>query len=79
MVTACQFVPVLFVGGWAGVLADRIDKRRLMYATQSTMMLFAFTLAGLVFGGVVEVGHVYVLAALTGVAAAFDINRPVGP
>ena len=63
---------MLFVGGWAGVLADRIDKRRLMYATQTAMMLFAFTLAGLVFGGVVEVGHVYVLAALTGVAATFD-------
>ncbi|MGH9119544.1 MAG: MFS transporter [Acidimicrobiales bacterium] len=72
LVTACQFVPVLFFGGWAGVLADRVDKRRVMYVTQSAMMLFAFSLAGLVLGGVVEVGHVYVLAALTGVAAAFD-------
>ncbi len=72
LVTACQFLPVLFVGGWAGVLADRVDKRRVMYVTQSSMMMFAFTLAGLVLGGVVEVWHVYALAALTGVAAAFD-------
>ena len=72
LVTACQFVPVLFFGGWAGVLADRVDKRRLMYVTQSAMMLFAFTLAGLVLGGWIEAWHVYALAALTGVAAAFD-------
>jgi MFS family permease len=72
LITACQFMPVLFVGGWAGVLADRVDKRRLMYVTQSSMMLFAVTLATLVLGGWVEVWHVYALAGLTGVAAAFD-------
>ena len=72
LVTACQFLPVLFVGSWAGVLADRVDKRRLMYVTQSAMMVLAFVLAALVLGGAVEVWHVYALAALTGVAAAFD-------
>jgi MFS family permease len=72
LVTACQFVPVLFFGGWAGVLADRVDRRRVMYVTQTSMMVFAVALAALVFGGVVEVGHVYALAALTGIAAAFD-------
>jgi MFS family permease len=72
LITACQFMPVLFFGGWAGVLADRVDKRRLMYMTQSAMMVFALTLATLVLGGWVEVWHVFALAALTGVAAAFD-------
>jgi MFS family permease len=72
VVTAFQFLPILIVGGWAGLLADRVDKRRLMYVTQATMMGLAFVLGGLTLAGVVEVWHVYVLAALTGFAGAFD-------
>jgi MFS family permease len=72
IVTALQFLPVLIVGGWAGVLADRVDKRRLMYATQTAMMLLALVLGGLTLAGVVTVWHVYLLAALTGFAGAFD-------
>lgn len=72
LVTAFQFLPVLVVGGWAGLLADRVDKRRLMVVTQTAMMVSALVLGGLVLTAVVEVWHVYALAALTGLAGAFD-------
>ncbi|MDQ3354726.1 MAG: MFS transporter [Actinomycetota bacterium] len=72
LVTACQFLPILLLGPWAGLVADRVDKRRLMLATQSTMMVLAFTLGLLTITGHVGVVQVYLLAALTGVANAFD-------
>lgn len=72
IVTACQFLPVLVFGAWAGVISDRTDKRRLMMVTQSFMMLFAFALGILVLSGNETVHWVYLLAGLTGVANAFD-------
>jgi hypothetical protein len=33
VLTACQFLPVLVLGAWAGLVADRVDKRRLLIAT----------------------------------------------
>src|SRR3954463_4405977 len=45
IVTALQFTPVLFLGAWSGVLADRVDKRRLLLVTQSLMGVFATVLA----------------------------------
>ena len=35
LVTALQFLPMLLFGTWGGLIADRVDKRRLLYATQS--------------------------------------------
>ena len=72
IVTACQFLPVLFFGAWAGVISDRADKRKLMMVTQSFMMVFAFALGLLVLSGHVTVNWVYLLAGLSGVANAFD-------
>ncbi|HEX4819534.1 MAG TPA: MFS transporter, partial [Acidimicrobiales bacterium] len=72
IVTACQFLPVLFFGAWAGVLSDRTDKRKLMMVTQSFMMVFAFAMGLLVLSGHETVNWVYLLAGLTGVANAFD-------
>lgn len=72
IVTACQFLPVLLFGAWAGVISDRADKRRLMLITQSFMMLFAFALGVLVLTHHETVSWVYLLAGLTGVANAFD-------
>ena len=42
-----QFGPVLVLGAWAGALADRVDKRRLLMATQAAAALFALVLAAL--------------------------------
>jgi MFS family permease len=72
IVTACQFLPVLVFGAWAGVISDRTDKRKLMLVTQSFMMVFAFALGVLVLGHHETVSWVYLLAGLTGTANAFD-------
>lgn len=72
LVTACQFAPVLLLGAWAGVVVDRVDKRRLMLITQTSMMSTAFVLGVLVIAGHVTVSWIYLLAALTGIANTFD-------
>jgi MFS family permease len=51
--TAAQFVPLLLVGAWGGLLADRFDKRRLLIATQAAMALPALFLLGVTAAGVV--------------------------
>jgi len=70
--TALQFLPVLFISPWAGLLADRMDRRKLLMATQGAMGVFAAILGGLVLSGHVRLWHVYVLALALGVASAFD-------
>lgn len=70
-----QGVPALFLSLLGGVLADRIERRLLMVATQTAQMVLAFLLAGLTFAGVVRVEHVMVIAFLSGLVNA--INTPV--
>ena len=57
---------------YAGVVADRMPRRRLLIITQTTMLALAFILAGLTFGHLVEPWHILVLAFGMGVATAFD-------
>src|SRR5947208_16432117 len=49
LLTASQFGPVLLIGAWAGVIADRSDKRRLLLTTQTLQMCQSFALAALAF------------------------------
>src|SRR5215831_9476291 len=49
-----QFIPVTFLTLWAGVVADRVDKRRLILATQAIMLVQAAVLAATVSFGVVR-------------------------
>ncbi|MDO5745127.1 MAG: MFS transporter [Micrococcaceae bacterium] len=70
--TGLQFVPILFLGPFAGVLADRMNKRKLLLITQSAMGIFATILGVLVATGTAELWHVYLLAFGLGVASAFD-------
>lgn len=72
VVTALQFAPVLALSAWAGLLADRLPRRRLLMATQGAMGLLALGLGALVLSGNVELWHVYVFAGLLGVVSAFD-------
>jgi nitrate/nitrite transporter NarK len=44
VVTALQFLPMLLFGTWGGLIADRVDKRRLLYCTQSAAGILALTL-----------------------------------
>ncbi len=72
-VTAFATLPILVIGPWAGVWADRWDRRKLLIATQSAAMCLAFILALLVQTGLVQVWHVYGLALLLGVVTALDL------
>ncbi len=65
-------IPALIISPWAGVVVDRVSKRKLLVATQTGAMLLAFILAALSFAGVVQVWHVIMLAAGLGVVNAFD-------
>jgi len=65
--------PVLFVSPFAGVVADRLNRRRILLITQSLMMSFATVLALLTLTGVVEVWQIVAIAALSGTTNAFDI------
>src|SRR5258708_7234950 len=55
VVSFAQFTPILLVGLFAGVLIDRVDRRRLIITTQIMLMLSAFTLAALTWTGTVRV------------------------
>ena len=72
IVTGLQFLPVLLLGMWAGVLADRYDKLRLIIAVQAAMGLLALALGLLDVTGLVQLWHVYALSAALGVASALD-------
>lgn len=65
-------LPVTFLTLLAGVLADRVDRRRLLFVTQAVLMVSAFTLGLLTSMGIVAVWHVMVLAMMSGFATAFD-------
>ncbi len=73
IVGTLQFAPMLFLSFVAGVIADRVLKRRLIVATQSALMLQAFGLGVLVWTGHVQYWHVALLASLYGVANTLDM------
>jgi len=70
---ALNFGPMLVLGAWGGLLADRRDKRRILIVTQSAFALLAIALWALVATGLVTVGIVYALSLLQGVVTAVDM------
>ena len=72
IVTALQFLPMLLFGVWGGVLADRFDKRRLLFGTQIAAGLLALALGIIVTAGVAAVWNVYLLAFLLGFVNVVD-------
>ncbi|MCL1870935.1 MAG: MFS transporter [Promicromonosporaceae bacterium] len=70
--TALQFLPFLLLSPYAGLLADRLPRRKLLVGTQAAMGVLAFVLGALTMTGVVQLWHVFVLAFLLGVASAID-------
>ena len=66
-------IPVFLMAPIGGIVADRYNRRTILVITQSTMMVITFILAGITLAHVVQVWHVVLLAALTGVVNAFDI------
>lgn len=64
--------PMLIFSLFGGVVADRIERRRIMLASQYLQMTFAFILAALIFSGNVQVWHIFLLSFLTGSAQSFS-------
>ncbi|WP_082533745.1 MFS transporter [Marmoricola sp. Leaf446] len=84
--TGLQFLPALLLSPYAGLIADRMPKLRLLKITQTVMALTALVLGVLAVTGTVEVWHVYVLAFVFGTGSAFDaparqsfVSEMVGP
>jgi MFS family permease len=72
LIVALQTLPVLLLAPYGGVVADRVDKRRLMVTLQSMMALQALTLGLLTVTGAVKLWEIGVLAALLGINNAFE-------
>lgn len=84
--TGLQFLPVLLLTPYAGVVADRMPKRRLLQITQATMGLFSLLGAVVAITGHSQLWFVYLCALGLGVGAAFDaparqsfVSEMVGP
>ena len=74
LIAATRMVPMLFMGLWAGVLADRMDKKRILQVCQSITFTTHVVTAALILTGVVEPWMVFLGAFVTGSAQAF--NQP---
>lgn len=66
-------IPVFLFAPLGGAIADEYNRQRILIATQVSMMILAFALAWLTLTNQIEVWHVFCLAALGGIASAFDI------
>jgi MFS family permease len=69
---ALAFGPVLVLGPWGGVLADRFDKRRILTFTQSTAAVISLSLATIVFTDVVSLWMVFALSLASGIVISID-------
>lgn len=69
---AAQFGPVLFIGPWAGLIADRSDKRKLLLVVQTIAMAQSLALAALAFSPSPPLLAIFGVALVGGVTMAFD-------
>lgn len=69
---AVRFGPIFLLAPWAGVVVDRFDKRRLLYATQLLSAAISCAFGLLITVGVMQLWLVYVLGALFGTVSALD-------
>jgi MFS family permease len=84
--TGLQFLPILLLSPYAGLIADRFPKRRLLQVTQLMLAVPAMLLGVLAVTGVAQSWHVYALAFVFGSGSAFDaparqscVSEIVGP
>ncbi len=71
-VVAMQFLPMLIAGPWGGLIADRFNKRRTLYYTQSALGLLALGISILVFTNTIQIWMVYAFALCLGIVRIFD-------
>jgi MFS family permease len=72
LLQATRLVPQLILGVWAGVLADRVDKRRMLLFSKSVALAGHLSTAILLLAGVIEPWMVFVTTFVTGSSMAFD-------
>ena len=72
ILAACQYGPLLIFSAWAGAIADRADKRRFLFVTQSLEMAESVGLAALAFMPHPPLVGLYALALMGGVLLSFD-------
>jgi MFS family permease len=72
IVTGLQFLPFLLLAPWAGLIADRFPRRRILVLTQSMLALSSLVLGLLAVTGTAQLWHVYVVALLQGITTAID-------
>ena len=73
VVAFCTNAGILFLGTFAGVVADHVHRRNALRVTQSLMLLQAAALAALTWSGHIAVWHLIVLALWLGIVQAFDV------
>src|SRR5438067_10337857 len=69
---ASQF-PIFLLAPFAGVLVDRVNRHRLLLATQVCSMLQSLALAAFALTGTIGVSHLIVLSLFQGIVSAFDL------
>lgn len=72
LLAACQYGPILFLSAWAGAVADRLDKRKMLFLTQALEMAQSIGLAVLAFMPHPPLAGLYTLAVAGGLFLAFD-------
>jgi MFS family permease len=72
LVVAAQFLPLLVLGAYGGVIADRFNKRHVLYGTQTAQGILALVLGLLVVTGSVQLWMVYVIAVCFGLVLLVD-------
>jgi MFS family permease len=71
-VGAARILPVIVFSLLGGAVADVVNRRRLLFLTQSSMALLALGLSWLSFTGEIQLWHIYLLTALNAMAVSFD-------
>lgn len=72
VLASLQFLPLLFLAPYGGVIADRFSKRKLLYITQTALGVLTLILGLLVATGTIQLWMLYVLAACVGIVNSFD-------
>lgn len=73
IVTFVSGIPVIFFMLYGGVIADRVSKKKLLFVTQSVMMLCSLVLSWLIYFNYIRPWHILVTAFIVGIANAFEV------
>lgn len=77
LVNLCRAAPVLFLTLVAGVVTDRMERRKLLMITQGAAMVLAFVLAVRIFSGSVQIWEIFVIGTLRGIVMSFNMPARV--